>query len=217
MSDYLQSHGLYSPWNSLGQNIGVDSYSLPQGIIPTQGSNPGLLHYRQILYQLSPQGSPRILGWVAVPFSKGSSWPRNQAGVSGLLSALRPQPPPGPLRNSLWLLLPESAFEDFKPETTEHTTGGDRKHTCASIRPPCCVCRVSAAPSCPTLRPCGLQPARLLCPRGCSRPEHWRGLPPPGILPTQGSNPGLPHCRRILCQLSYPGSPMGYIHIKRMC
>ena len=28
-----------------------------------------------------------------------------------------------------------------------------------------------------------------------------------GIFPTQGSNPGLPHCRRILYQLSYQGSP----------
>ena len=37
---------------------------------PTQGSNPGLLHYRQILYQLSHKGSPRILEWVAYPFSR---------------------------------------------------------------------------------------------------------------------------------------------------
>ena len=40
-------------WNSLGQNTGVGSLSLLQGIFPTQGLNPGLLHYRQILYQLS--------------------------------------------------------------------------------------------------------------------------------------------------------------------
>ena len=51
------------PWNSLGQNIGVGSLSLLQGIFPTQGSNPGLLHCRQILYQLSHKGSPII--WVA--------------------------------------------------------------------------------------------------------------------------------------------------------
>ena len=31
-----------------------------QGIFPTQGSNPGLPHYRQILYHLSHRGSPRI-------------------------------------------------------------------------------------------------------------------------------------------------------------
>ena len=54
----LQPHGLYSPWNSPGRNTGVGSHSLLQGIFPTQGSNPGLLHCRQILYQLSHQGSP---------------------------------------------------------------------------------------------------------------------------------------------------------------
>ena len=50
--------GYTSPWNSPGQNTGVGSLSLLQGIFPTQGSNPGLLHYRQILYQLSHKGSP---------------------------------------------------------------------------------------------------------------------------------------------------------------
>ena len=39
--------------------------SLLQGIFPTQVSNPGLPHCRQILYQLSHKGSPRILEWVA--------------------------------------------------------------------------------------------------------------------------------------------------------
>ena len=53
LSSCLWPHGLYSPWNSLGQNIEVGSLSLLQGIFPTQGSNPGLLHCRQILYQLS--------------------------------------------------------------------------------------------------------------------------------------------------------------------
>ena len=81
MSDSLQSQGLYRPWNSPGQNTGVGSLSLLQGIFPTQQSNPGLPHCR-ILYQLSHQGSPRILEWVAYPFSRGSSWPRNQTGVS---------------------------------------------------------------------------------------------------------------------------------------
>jgi len=46
------------PWNSPGQNTGVGSCSLLQGIFPTQESNPGLLHCRQILYQLKYQGSP---------------------------------------------------------------------------------------------------------------------------------------------------------------
>ena len=47
-----------SPWNSPGQNTGVGSLFLLQGIFPTQGSNPGLLHCGQILYQLSHKGSP---------------------------------------------------------------------------------------------------------------------------------------------------------------
>ena len=51
----------YSPWNSPGQNTGVGSLSLLQGMFPTQGLNPGLPHCRQILYQLSHQGSQRIL------------------------------------------------------------------------------------------------------------------------------------------------------------
>ena len=49
----------YRLWNSPGQNTGVDSRSLLQGIFPTQGLNPGFPHCRQILYQLSQQGSPR--------------------------------------------------------------------------------------------------------------------------------------------------------------
>ena len=51
MSDSLWPHGLYSPWNSLGQNTGVGSLSLLQGTFPTQGSNLGLPHY-----QLSHKG-----------------------------------------------------------------------------------------------------------------------------------------------------------------
>ena len=50
-----------SPWNSPGQNTGVGSLSLLPGIFPTQGSNPGLPHCRQVLYQLSHQGSLNML------------------------------------------------------------------------------------------------------------------------------------------------------------
>ena len=82
MSDSLPLHGLYSPWNSPGQNTRVGSPSLLQGNFPTQGSNPGLLHCGQILYQQNHKGSPRILEWVAYPFSSGSSQPRNKTGVS---------------------------------------------------------------------------------------------------------------------------------------
>ena len=57
MSDSLRPHGPYSPWNSPGQNTGVGSLSLLQGIFPTQAVNPGLPHCRQILNQLSHKGS----------------------------------------------------------------------------------------------------------------------------------------------------------------
>ena len=73
--------GLYSPRNSPGQNTGVGNCSLLQGIFPTQGSNPGLLHCRRILYQLSHKGSLRILEWVAYPFSREFFQPRNQTRV----------------------------------------------------------------------------------------------------------------------------------------
>ena len=82
VSNPLWSHGLYSPWNSPGQKTGVGSLSLLQEIFPTQELNPSLLLCRQILYQLSNKGSPRILEWVAYPFSSRSFWPRNQTGVS---------------------------------------------------------------------------------------------------------------------------------------
>ena len=108
MSHSLRPHGLYSPWNSPGQNTGMGSLSLLQGIFLTQGSNPGLPHCRRSLYQLSHKGSPmnvkvvqlcltlcdpvdytihgipqaRILEWVAFPFSKGSSQCRDRTQVS---------------------------------------------------------------------------------------------------------------------------------------
>ena len=81
MSDSSQPQGLYSPWNSPGQNPGVGSLSLLQGIFLSQRSNPGLLYCWWILYQLSHKGSPRILEWVAYPFSSGSSRPRNWTGA----------------------------------------------------------------------------------------------------------------------------------------
>ena len=51
--DHMQL--LYSPWNSLSQNIELGSLSLLQAIFPTQGSNPGLLHCRHSLPG-EPQG-----------------------------------------------------------------------------------------------------------------------------------------------------------------
>ena len=58
VSNSLWPHGLYSPRNFPGQNTGVGSLSLLQAIFPAQESNPGLLHCRWLLYQLSHKGSP---------------------------------------------------------------------------------------------------------------------------------------------------------------
>ena len=83
VSDSLRPHGLYSPWNSLGQNTGVGSLPGISRDLPKPGIKIGLLHCRRILYQLSHKGSPRILKcYVAYPFSSGSSWPRKWTGVS---------------------------------------------------------------------------------------------------------------------------------------
>ena len=60
MCDSLQTHGPYSPQNSPGQNTGVGSLSLLQGIFPTQRSYTGFPHCRQIFYQPSHLGSPKI-------------------------------------------------------------------------------------------------------------------------------------------------------------
>ena len=59
MSDSLRPHGLYSPWNSLGQNPGVGSLSLLQGIFPTKGLNPGPLH----CLEKEMATHPSILAW----------------------------------------------------------------------------------------------------------------------------------------------------------
>ena len=77
--DSLRLHGLHSPWNSPGQNTRVGSLFLLQGILPTQGSNPGLPHCRRILYQLSYQGSP---SWTyLVPNRQLKKWVFAWTGV----------------------------------------------------------------------------------------------------------------------------------------
>ena len=111
VSDSLWPHGLYSPWNSSGQNIGMGSCSFLQGIFPTQESNPGLPLCRGILNQLSHKRSPTILEWVAYPFSSGSSRPRSWTGVSCIAGgfftnwAMRD-------RDKLWKILKEMGIPD---------------------------------------------------------------------------------------------------------
>ena len=68
MSDSSNPHGLQPtrllcPWDSPGKNTGVDCHFLLQGIFLTQGSSPGLLRRRQILYQLSYERN-RTREWI---------------------------------------------------------------------------------------------------------------------------------------------------------
>ena len=73
------------------------------------------------------------------------------------------------------------------------------------------IMKVKVAHSCPTL--CDSMDY-IVCQAPLSmefsRQEYWSRLPfpSPGIFPTQGSNPGLPHCRQILYCLSHQGSPL---------
>ena len=65
VSNFLRPHGLQPtrllcPWDSPGKNTAVGCHFLFKGIFLTQGSNPGLLHCRQMLSPLSHQGSPII-------------------------------------------------------------------------------------------------------------------------------------------------------------
>ena len=102
MSNSLPPHGLHRPRNSPGQNTGVGSLSLLQGLFPTQGSNPGLPYCRRILYQLSHKGSPSkmnlivpTLEWKPSYLHTGSAW---------LGSWLQPWTPPSWGSRSFWSL-----------------------------------------------------------------------------------------------------------------
>ena len=76
--------------DSPGKNTGAGCCVLLWAIFPTQGSNPGIPHCRQVLYHLRHQGSPRILEWVAYSFSRRSSPSRNQTTVSCIVGRFSP-------------------------------------------------------------------------------------------------------------------------------
>ena len=91
ISDSLWPHGIYSPWNSPGQNTGVGSLSLLQHIFPTQGSNPGLPHCRRILYQLSYQGSQEVQMELSLRLPESSpSWNHDAWTFTFLFSSILP-------------------------------------------------------------------------------------------------------------------------------
>ena len=100
MSNSLRPHGLYSPWNSPGQNTGVGSLSLLQGSFPTQGSNPGLLYSGWILYQVSYKGTPRLLN---IPSPADLSDPGIKMGSPALQADSLPTELPGKPFASLYM------------------------------------------------------------------------------------------------------------------
>ena len=99
-SPALQVDSLPAEAQRKPRNTGVGRVAFLQGIFPTQESNPCLPHCRWILYQLRHKGSPRILEWVAYPFSRGSSRPRNRTRVFSLQADSLPTKLPG--KPNLW-------------------------------------------------------------------------------------------------------------------
>ena len=87
------------------KNTGVDSHSLLQGIFPTQGSNSGLQHYRQILFTIWAT-------WVAISYSRGSSWPRDWTPVSCIGGRFLTTAPPGTQKK--WPCRSHRAFVWFR-------------------------------------------------------------------------------------------------------
>ena len=142
MSNSLPPHGLYSPWNSPGQNTNVGSLSLLQGIFPTQRSNPGLHHYRQILYQLSY--------WEAQEYWSGYPIP-----------SLGDLPDPGVKPGS-----PASQADSYPTELLgkpiESILQHNKDHRQQTHSQHHCCCRHSIMFN--SLRPHGLQRTRLICP-----------------------------------------------------
>ena len=133
MSDSLRPHGLYTPWNSPGQNTGVGSLSLLQGIFPTQGSNPGLPRCSRNLYQLSHKGSPRTLEWAACPLSSRSSRPRNQTSKSCIAGRFFTNWAIREAKNKLINFLKRAVIQKMQ----EVKEGGQRRHSGASGRARC--------------------------------------------------------------------------------
>ena len=146
-------------------------YALLQGLHPTQGLNPGLLHRQADSLPLSHQGSPETL--LANSYS------------SLLTASGKPSPGPRLKRHSAWLALPHTlpAFSYCLLYLGGSLDHGSKSRSVVS------------------------NSLRL---HGLNSPGQNAGVGSlsllQGIFPTQGSNPGLPHCRWILYLLSHKGS-----------
>ena len=143
------------------------SMPLLQEIFQTQGSSPGLLHFRQILYYLSHQRSPWILEWAAYPFSRGSSQPRNRTGVSLIAGGFF----------TSWATREAQEYWSGQPIPSP----GDLSDPGIELGSP--TLQVHSLPTEPPAKPknTGVGSLSLL----------------QGIFPTQESNQGLLHCRWI--------------------
>ena len=108
----LRQDRRYSSWNFPGQNTGVGSLSLLQGIFPIQELNPGLPHCRQIVFQLShKRESQECQSGQPIPSSSGSSRPRNLTGVSCIAGRCLPTDLSGkPSRRAGGIYLPRHSF-----------------------------------------------------------------------------------------------------------
>ena len=110
-----------------GKNIEMGCLALLQGIFPTQGSNPGLPHCRQILYCLSHQGSPRILEWVAYPSPGELLNPGIEPGSPTLQADSLPAELPGKPKSAIciYIYIPSLLDLAFTPTIplTEVITG----------------------------------------------------------------------------------------------
>ena len=124
----LRPHGLFCPWNSPGQNTGVGSLSLLQGLFPTQGSNPGLPHCRWIFYQLSHQGGKGML-LISGGRSVITSLQKASDSKSCLVLSRVMHPPFFSV-----LFLPRSVQEQDKKDKTSSHPGAPTEHSSPSAR-----------------------------------------------------------------------------------
>ena len=182
MSDSLRPHGLQptrllSPWNFPGQSTGLGCHFLLQGIFPTQGSNPGLPHSRQMLYHLSHQGSPYFFEPLFGAVGK-NTW----VDCHSLLQEIFPTQGLNPglphCRQMLYRLKVKVKVKSLSrvwlfgtPWTASH----------------------QAPPS-----------------MGFYRQEYWSGLPfpSPGILPDPGIEPRSPALQASSLTSEPPGNPL---------
>ena len=115
--------------NSPGKDTGVGCHALLQRIFLTQGSNLSLPYWRWVLYHLSYQGNPRILEWVAYPFSRDLPDPGIELGPPALQVDSLPAKLPGkPSREDITLKMRWAWLQVPDPAVTPGKTSGKWMH-----------------------------------------------------------------------------------------